>query len=418
MRSSPRRFPRLAVARAVVLAGVLNVSLAGTLAAASPTTTSSIAPATTPGVSVTTIALPAGASSGRMYLIACPKPTDCVAGGLATFAGGKQRSIISVETGGVWAAPQVVGATMVHLACPRTGACVGVGLRLLPGPVANDSLYSSYLIVQHGSTWSTPQTVPATGLGLNPSYVVTAIACPRVGWCILSGTLIFSPTHTKVFVVTWHNGQWSAPHFLSSSALGSGAQLTSLNALSCVGDWCQAVGVFMDAHQRIQPFTITDSNGRWHMTHELGAFLASTNTNGLESISCSAVETCVAGGYSAPTTGIVESPLFVEENHARWSRPYEVPVSISSMVTSLSCTAATRCAAVIVNAAGESLVGLTTMRVSHRWSAPLVVNVAKQATVQGLAVGCVPGQCTIAGATQSSAHAPFQPTLFNVKFAR
>ena len=174
----------------------------------------------------------------------------------------------------------------------------------------------------------------------------------------------------------------------------------------------------MDATLKIQPFTVTYSSGRWRATHMLGAYLASTNTNGLESISCSAVGACVVGGYTAPTGSAVESPIFVEENHSRWSQPYEVPESFSSMVDWMSCTTATKCAAVVTRATGGPLIGVATLRTSHHWTAPVALRVAGQSTVLGYDISCVPGQCTIAGATQSSASAPLQPTLFSVKFVR
>ena len=402
--------------RSGFVAAILGASAVGLGAGASRAAT---APMTTPGLKVATIALPPGATSGRMYLIACATATYCVAGGFATFATGKQSAVTSVESGGAWSTPQILSATLSRLSCPRAGACVALGLRRTSAPTAAIARYTAYLFAQHGSTWSAAQTIDPTGLGPNPDVVVTALSCPRALWCIITATQIFSPSHTRVFALTWRNGHWSSPHFFSSHALGAGAQLASLNALSCVGDWCQGVGVFTDAHQRIQPFTLTYAKGHWRSIHELGAYLASTNTNGLGHIVCSAVNTCVAAGYSAPVATNVESPMFVEENHARWSRPDVLSTPVASTVNSLSCATATRCAAVLsVATRGIATFGVTMMGSNRHWSPPLEVRVAGQAEVQGYGIWCLPGRCAIAGSTRTSTTASSQPTIFTVKISR
>jgi len=403
MYSRTRLSRRRTFLRCAAVTAVLSASTLGAVAEASPTTTTT-STTTAPGATITPLTMTTGARFGLMIVISCTRIGSCAAGGYEQLSTGKQRAILSVETNDVWGSAQIVGASLsaqtasiTHLACPRAGACVALGEHLSPGASSSSVRFSSYLVTQHGSRWSTAQLIPTRGFGAHPSYLITGMACAQVASCVMTGTLLFDPNHTRVFALTWRHGHWSAPHFFTGAQLGRGMQLASINSLSCVGAWCEGVGEDANASHLVEPFTVTYVGGLWHSMRALGAYRAPANTNALDNISCSAVGTCVAGGFTNSVKTNGEAPLVVEENHGHWSAPYILRSPASTVLQGVSCTGPTACTAVVVHAAGGELVGLAAMRANHHWNVGGALSVPGWSNLQGWTISCVPGQCEIAG---------------------
>jgi hypothetical protein len=340
-----------------------------------------------------------------------------VAGGVEFLNTNKERGVLTVETNGTWGKAQVVGAslrggtsTIVHVVCPRAGACVVLGQLISTGSTSSSARFSSYFVVRHGSRWAATQLIPTLGLGAHPSYLLTGMACVKVGLCVLTGTLLVSPSLNRVFSLTWRNGHWGAPHFLGGSALGAKAQLMSLSALSCLGSWCEGVGLYKNSSNKMQPYVVTYSGGRWHAMHALVGYRAATNVNLLGTISCTSVGTCVAGGQSDPMKSGGSTALVVEENHGHWSAPYSLNSTGADVLESISCTTATSCTGVIMHTGGD-FAGVVTMSASHHWSVTATASVPGWDSLMGFAMCCVPGQCTIVGAGTTKSGGPSLPIV-------
>ncbi|NNN09447.1 MAG: hypothetical protein HKL85_09690, partial [Acidimicrobiaceae bacterium] len=299
------------------VAATLSPLALTSVAQAAPTTTTSVVPRTE--AAVAPLPLSSGVTGGEMTAISCTAPGQCVAGGVEDLSATVQHAVLSTETNGIWGNAQVVGISappvggsviVEHVVCPRMGACVALGQVVSTSTASSGAQYSSFLVVQHGSNWNKAQVIPTAGLGVHPSYLLTAMACEKAGSCVMAGTLLLHGTADRVFTLTWHNGRWSAPSFLSGAALGARATLMSLAALSCVGSWCEGVGLYTTAPStsastghNTGPFGVTYSGGRWHTMHSLGKYRASTNVSLLGTISCTSVGMCVAGGESDATKG-------------------------------------------------------------------------------------------------------------------
>ena len=400
-----------------MVAAILSPLALMSVAQAAPTTTTPLAPGTE--ATVAPLPLNSGVTEGELTAVSCTAPGQCVAGGVEYLKATLQHAVLSTETNGIWGKAQVVGMSapavggsvfVEHVVCPRMGACVALGKVVSTSIASSGAQYSSFLVVQRGSNWNRAQVIPTAGLGVHPSYLLTAMACEKAGSCVMAGTLLANGTADRVFSLTWHNGQWSAPVFLSGVALGARAKLMSLAALSCVGPWCEGVGLYTTATSisastgdNIKPYVVTYSGGRWHTMHSLGAYRARTNVSLLGTISCARVGACVAGGESDVTKGNGSTAVATEERSGRWSALYALPFTGANTLETVSCTSASACTGIITHTGGN-FEGVVAMSASRHWNVSTPAGTPGWSSLQGWAMSCVVSQCTIVGSgTQTAA---------------
>jgi hypothetical protein len=121
--------------------------------------------------------------------------------------------------------------------------------------------------------------------------------------------------------------------------------------VSCAGAGNCAAGAFYD--DKSQGFVASQHNGSWRRAIEvpgLGRLNAGLLARVL-SVSCGSAGGCAAGGFYADGAG--RQQAFVASQHnGSWGKAIEVPGSAAlnargnAQVVSLSCTAASECAAV------------------------------------------------------------------------
>ena len=406
------------------VAATLSLLALTSVAQAAPTTATSLAPGTE--AAVAPLPLTSGVTGGEETAISCTAPGQCVAGGVEYQRATVQHAVLSTETNGVWGKAQVVGmsapvvggsVSVEHVVCPRMGACVALGQVVSGGTASSGAQFSSFLVVQHGSHWNRAQMVPTAGLGVNPSYLLTGMACIKAELCVMTGTLLVNATADRVFFLTWRNGHWSAPSFLSGTALGARAKLMSLAALSCAGSWCEGIGLYTTATStatskgnNTRLYVVSYSGGRWHTMHSLGAFHASTNVSLLETISCASVGTCVAGGQSDATNGNGSTAVATEERSGHWSALYALPFAGANVLETVSCTSASVCTGIITHTTGN-FAGVVTMSASRHWHVSTSANTPGWSSLQGWAMSCVAGQCTIVGSGAQTAEGSRLPVV-------
>jgi len=410
--------------RPLLRIGISLVAMMGSFALASAAqgaaTTTTLSTGT--GATITRLPLTTGVTGGEETAIWCTAPGSCVAGGTETSGLTGQHAVLSTEANGVWSKPQIVGTgviplsasdTMEHVICPRKGSCVALGQVITNTTSSSGAHFSSFLVVQHGTRWDRAQLVPTTGLGPKASYILTGMACPSVGSCVITGVLLKNGTASRVFSLTWHAAKWSRPLFLSAAALGPRATLMSSGALSCVGSWCEAVGLYTTVRSAAAQtgrnsgaFVATYSGGQWHDLHALSAYRASTSISLFESISCTGVGACVAGGQSDPLKSSGSTAIAAEEHHGRWSAPYALSSPGASVLETISCVDVPACAGVITKVSG-GFSGVVTMSASGHWRLSTSPSAPGWTSLQGWAMSCVARSCTIVGSgTQGSTGAP------------
>ncbi|HEY7265747.1 MAG TPA: hypothetical protein VH589_30205 [Trebonia sp.] len=207
------------------------------------------------------------------------------------------------------------------------------------------------------SVWQGIMLVPGvSSLNTGQNAGVAALSCTAPGDCSAGGWYTGS-NGTQPFVVDQENGVWGAGHEVSGTAsLNGGEQNAVIDTLSCASPGsCGAGGSYTDSSGQTQAFVVDETNGTWGPAREVpGA--GNLNTEGaaqVSSISCASPGNCAAGGYySVQLSGITQKAAFVaDEKNGTWDTAQEVPGVAaltdggSSVVTSVSCSAAGDCSA-------------------------------------------------------------------------
>jgi hypothetical protein len=148
-----------------------------------------------------------------------------------------------------------------------------------------------------GLTWSTG--VPVTfAVGEFDSFL-NEVSCSG-STCAAVGTFSPNLSSDESFTVSSSNGglTWTdaQPVNFANGVLFSQTIVDTGESVSCSGSTCVAVGLFVNAADQDQGFTVSSSNGGQTWTDAQPVVAVSTRS-GLQSVSCTGV-TCVVAGYA------------------------------------------------------------------------------------------------------------------------
>ena len=377
-----------------------------------------------PALNVEQLRLPAGVSSAQMTSLGCATAQYCAAGGRGFASDNRiQRAMVSVETGGVWGALQNVGpkvhdgfsSQIMAVACPAPGSCVAIGDYTSAALGSGMFHSSSFMITQKGSRWSPPQTIPLTGAS-HSDYGVVDLQCPATNDCVIIGLDDVSAVKQLQYAQTWRGGKWGAPHFFSPSTLGKNVTTLGSRALSCPSTtWCMEVGRSMTASGRTVPLSATMSAGRWGPLTSLTDYRASTNDNSLASISCVAINECVATGDSQFGVGEEAGvPLLMSVADGHWATPATLAIpGVTSPhleptnMPLVSCVRHAQCTGIVSYGYGPSfIVGVATKPHAGRWSVVRVANLGRFKSPFLVALSCFKGACVALGTASAPSGGP------------
>jgi hypothetical protein len=303
--------------------------------------------------------LPANAAANPESIFvsqACPAAGTCVAVGSYIDTSGDEEGLIETLSDGVWTptmAPLPTtanagtnpDAVVTSVSCVAAGSCVAVG-----GYAASKTQSSGLVEVLSGGTWTPKQIRPA---GLS-DITFSAVTCPAAGSCVVVGDDSGASGAGGV-VGTLSHGTWTvtaAPIPPNAPAVALGL----LGAVTCpaVGS-CVAVGADISFGLRSateEGLIETLSAGQWTAIEApLASKKSAHSLNSLDSVACSAVGSCVAGGSAADKSDDGGQGLLETLSNGTWS-PVEVPLPAnatadqSSPVSSVACTAVGSCVAV------------------------------------------------------------------------
>jgi len=287
--------------------------------------------------------------------IACPSPSFCVAVGQYSDASGDSQGLIETYTG-TWSgqtanypvAPSgLVEANLQAVACTSTTVCVAVGYY---NPTNGDRL--PLIDVLTGTTWSAvPVTLPIGPPAAfpNPEVEVPSISCPAAGSCVAVGAYD-TVTSSGNALVTGLILSQGATGWTTSEAplagLSPGANTSSvaglldaLQSVSCtaVGS-CVAVGGYKDTNPYYQGLIETLSGSTWTaQTAPTSPLVTATDPyvdlGGVSCVPSASPISCVATGIYSPTNPASAS----------------APTPIAGLLETLSGTAWTAAAAPMTN---------------------------------------------------------------------
>jgi hypothetical protein len=145
--------------------------------------------------------LPTGVAADSVnYLtapLACPSVGSCVATGEYDDSNGDEQGLIETLSGGTWTATEAplptgaanqLGVEFSALACPSVGSCVVTGEYW----DSNDD-EQGLIETLSGGTWTATEAPFPTGAASPPGVGFSALACPSVGSCVATGGYVESP---------------------------------------------------------------------------------------------------------------------------------------------------------------------------------------------------------------------------------
>ena len=293
-------------------------------------------------------------------LLDCPLVSGCV----ATFDGPAHLLVLG-EHRGVWVREDALAdISVVALACPSLGSCVGAGL----------SGQSAEVLTQRGRTWH----ASAVQLPGHPSGVfapqLSSVSCGAAGSCIAVGSYNTPFPHgveNHVLLVGERDGAWGAGFDVQlppdaatttdDNGFGPGG-VASVVSCPSAGN-CAVSGTFAAAPEpggylnRPEAWVATEQGGQWGRARsvQLPSAAAVGEFEGFTGLSCPSAGNCTAvGGYQGKGG---EQGLIVRERDGAWLPAIRAPLpgggvapgDPNEFVTplySVSCAAQDDCAAI------------------------------------------------------------------------
>jgi hypothetical protein len=256
-------------------------------------------------------ALNAGGSA-EITSVSCASAGNCSAGGYYTDASGKLQVFVAGQANGAWhPAIEVPGTAALNqdgravinsVSCRSAGNCSAGGSYT---QITADE--QAFVVTETNGTWGTAEEVPGTAaLNTGGSASTLSVSCASAGNCSAGGSYLDS-SGDQPFVVSETGGTWgSAEPVPGVAALDQGATYAATTSLSCASAGnCSAGGVYTDIYRHQQVFVVSQTDGSWGSAEEVPG-TASLNTGGyavINSVSCSSVAHCSAGGYYTESIG-------------------------------------------------------------------------------------------------------------------
>ncbi len=203
-------------------------------------------------------------------------------------------------------------------------------------------------------TWNNAIEIPASGtLNAGGNAGVIAISCSSSGNCAAGGNYLDGSAHLQAFVATEVGGTWgSAVEVPGTAALNAGGS-AAVNSISCTSNGnCAAAGSYTDATDDIQGFVVSETSGTWGTASEVidPSAVASANSFGVASISCTATGSCSAVGLDTAVGGAPVG-FALSETGGTWSTAVEFPMPSTlgnggTLLSAVSCSSPGNCGAV------------------------------------------------------------------------
>ncbi len=303
---------------------------------------------TVPGTS-----LPSGFTDAKTHAISCQSAGNCVAVGHYLAASGQYQAFIEEEKGGVWgssedvpglAALNVDGYSVLNaVSCAAPGTCSAGGTYLVAG-----SVQQSFVVNEKNGIWAHATPVGNLAKISASSNELDVVSCSGPGNCAAGGWYTPSGGGIAAWVATEKGGVWGKAIPVPALSKLNGGAHSEIKTISCGGTGnCSAGGFYVDASGFNRAFAVIEKKGVWQKaTAVQGLTTVAPFGAVLTSVSCRNAANCSAGGYYADANGYWKAFVVTEKNRV-WSnaQTLNVPASSTSAITSLSCSAVGSCVA-------------------------------------------------------------------------
>ncbi len=329
-------------------------------------------------------------ASASVTAISCWTAGGCVAGGHFTDKHEHLQAFVTEERKGRWGKAQEVPGTAAlnkggnaqvsFVSCARTSVCVAVGTYTGTGG-------QWFIATERNGRWGSAVPVPVPplkGAGVN------AVWCAPGGLCVAGGSFTDSSGVTQVWVATQTRGRWHpALEVPGLAALNVGGD-ASIDAVTCAsagncaaaGQYASGTNLTSDVLPPLQPFVVTETNGKWGTAQEVPGIQANTPDLWADatSIACPSAGNCTAAGnYQAGVPESCQGPddgcsavFVVNERHGTWGQATRF--GDVGYVLSLTCPASGDCVAGGYEETGDDfLFGALISETNGHWARALVI---------------------------------------------
>ncbi len=252
-----------------------------------------------------------------------------------------------------------------------------------------------------GISWSAVNApLPANAVA-GQGLTLSSTACPADGWCVAVGDYLaqFGGTYYEAGLITTESGgTWSASQspMPANAALDPQAFLQSVTC-SAVGS-CVAVGRYLDSSGATQGLVEQLSNGLWTPIESAlpaGALIAGSNAYAqLSAVACPSAGSCTAAGLYSTSAGSEQAFVDTEVGGNWVPQAPALPVGATgSQFVALACPAVGSCVATGTDVIGGSQPGFAEVLSGGVWTAavlPLPAGTSPMASIANndLSVAC------------------------------
>ncbi len=278
----------------------------------------------------------AGTEDDFFRAVSCATTTSCMAVG-SSFHGGVQQTLAERWNGSTWTETPMIDVNgqdhfMSGVSCPSPTWCVAVGVNRDDSDP--DVVYPSLVEQWDGASWRVVDSP-------NPGSVseLTSVSCPSTTFCVAAGSLQGGDGSNGATVLRWDGTSWTAMD-------GPAPTNTTLaiSGVSCVSTTsCKAVGLFGVNGTGIYATLVESWDGvAWTIEQTLA--LPGLYSTMLSGVSCTSATSCAAVGLDyGPRSPISFVEIWDGANWRIASSP--VPGSTASRLGGVSCPAAATCLA-------------------------------------------------------------------------
>src|SRR5581483_7119709 len=240
-----------------------------------------------------------------------------------TFVARRRRSTV----------PVLVGSLLVLCACLPGALAAAASGRALAGWAATEA----------------PLPDNANQAGDANLASLSAVSCPAAGWCAAAGYYDDTGPARQGLLEVLSGGVWQPTE---APLPAGGVKLQALESVSCpASGWCEAVGEYRDASNRMFGLIEKLGSGHWTATQAPLVGGAANPQAFLRSVSCPARGSCVAVGTydkaaaNDPYPALVETLASGVWTAAEAALPSSVGFTPTPALYSVSCAATGSCAA-------------------------------------------------------------------------
>jgi hypothetical protein len=334
--------------------------------------------------------------------------------------GGHNLPYADYQSNGAWSAVELPLPSDVNnadpesevtgISCPAVGTCVVIGDYNKVGGITVSFIDSGW-----AGTWSTMVTpLPANASASNPDPFPVGLACPGVGFCVVSGGYHDVSNNEQGLLLVLSGGAWTPQEAPLPANANAVPEVDIITAACAAPGSCFVPGDYQDTSNHAEPLLLTLSGGAWIATEgAVPSDAAPDPQAGFTGSTCAAPGTCYAVGeysnVSGGESGVIETlsggaATGTEAPLPPNARTTGSPTPMST-VYDISCPSATSCEAVGgYSAVGTGVAPMAETLASGTWTPTALPGAGSSPTsitfAQGISCSW-PGSCAAVGISEN-----------------